>query len=64
MVAEQQDRPGGRALSILGSEISDKGLDWYKKILASQYTYIADAEPDMETIIKKRMLDGYTLDIG
>ena len=64
LVLEQQDRPGGRAMSLRGSEVSDNGLDWYKKLLASQYTYIADSQPAIETIIKERMLDGYTLDIG
>jgi phytoene dehydrogenase-like protein len=64
LVLEQNDRPGGRALSVYGTEISNRGLEWYKKILASQYTYIAGSHPDIETIIKKRMLDGYTLDIG
>ena len=64
LVVEQQDRPGGRALSVQGKEIADKGLEWYKSLLASQYTYIAGSEPDIETIVRKRMLDGYTLDIG
>ncbi len=64
LILEQCDRPGGRALSVRGEEISDKGLDWYKGLLAKQYTYIADSKPAMETIIKKRLLDGYTLDIG
>ena len=64
LVLEQQDRPGGRALSVHGSEIIEKGLDWYKSLLASQYTYIANSQPDIETLISKRMIDGYTLDIG
>lgn len=64
LILEQCDRPGGRALSIRGSEISEKGLEWYKTLLARQYTYIADSTPDINTIIKKRMLDGYTIDIG
>ncbi len=64
LVLEQCDRPGGRAMSIKGEEISDKGFEWYKKLLASQYSYLANSQPDIETIIKNRMLDGYTLDIG
>lgn len=64
LVLEQLDRPGGRALSIQGKEITDKGLDWYKKVLASQFTYIADSDPAIEKILADRMLDGYTLDIG
>jgi len=64
LVLEQLDRPGGRALSFKGEEIADKGLDWYKKVLATQYTYIADAKPAIEKILVDRMLDGYTLDVG
>ncbi|MCX7634669.1 MAG: FAD-dependent oxidoreductase, partial [Syntrophales bacterium] len=64
LVLEQLDRPGGRALSLRGEEICDRGLDWYKQVLASQYTYLAGSEPAVEEIIGRRMLDGYTLDIG
>jgi prolycopene isomerase len=64
LVLEQQDRAGGRAMSVQGSEIIEKGLDWYKDLLASQYTYIANSQPDIETLLRKRMIDGYTLDIG
>jgi len=64
LVLEQLDRPGGRALSMRGEEICDKGLDWYRKVLASQYTYIASSEPPMEEIINRRLLDGFTLDVG
>ena len=64
LILEQCDRPGGRAFSIKGKEICDNGFDWYKKVLAAQYSYLASSQPDIETIIKNRMLDGYTLDIG
>ncbi|MBW2180247.1 MAG: NAD(P)/FAD-dependent oxidoreductase [Deltaproteobacteria bacterium] len=64
LILEQADRVGGRALSIKGSEISENGLEWYKTLLASQYSYLAGSEPEIKTMIKKRMLAGYTLDIG
>jgi phytoene dehydrogenase-like protein len=64
LLLEQTDRVGGRALSIKGEEISDNGLQWYRDLLKTQYTYIAGSAPDMETIIRKRMLDGYTIDVG
>ena len=64
LVLEQLDRPGGRALSVRGNEIAEKGLDWYKKVLTAQHSYIAGSEPAIEKIIADRMLDGYTLDIG
>jgi phytoene dehydrogenase-like protein len=64
LILEQLDRAGGRALSIQGKEISDNGLDWYKGLLTSQYTYLYGSQPAMADIIKNRMLDGYILDIG
>lgn len=64
LLLEQNDRVGGRALSIKGEEISERGPRWYKGLLATQYTYLSGSWPDMETIIRERMLDGYTLDVG
>lgn len=64
LILEQCDRVGGRALSIKGEEISNNGLHWYKDLLATQYTYCAGAQPEIDTIIGQRMLDGYTLDVG
>ncbi len=64
LILEQNDRVGGRALSIKGEEISDKGLKWYSELLRTQYSYIAGSQPGMDAIIKERMLDGYTLDVG
>jgi len=64
LILEQLDRPGGRALSVRGEEIAAKGLEWYRELLKSQYTYIASSQPAMEKILEARLLDGYTLDIG
>jgi phytoene dehydrogenase-like protein len=64
LILEQNDRVGGRALSIQGREISDNGLKWYKDLLATQYSYIGDSQPGIDTLIQDRMLDGYTLDVG
>lgn len=64
LLLEQTDRVGGRALSIRGEEISSNGLPWYRNLLATQYTYLAGSEPDIEKIIQDRMLDGYTIDVG
>lgn len=64
LIVEQNDRVGGRALSLRGNEISDNGIQWYKDLLKSQYSYVAGSAPDLEQIVKNRMLDGYTLDIG
>lgn len=64
LVLEQLDRVGGRALSIKGDEITRNGVKWYKDILKSQFSYIADSKPGIDEIINKGMLNGFTLDIG
>lgn len=64
LLLEKSDRLGGRALSIRGEEISDRGADWYKQLLKSQYAYLAGTMPKLEEIIRRRLLDGYTIDIG
>jgi len=64
LILEQNDRVGGRALSIKGREISDNGLKWYQDLLSTQYSYIAGARPAIDTLIQNRMLDGYILDVG
>lgn len=51
LMLEQCDRPGGRALSVRGEEISEKGLEWYRDLLAKQFSYIADSQPNVATIV-------------
>lgn len=63
-VLEREDRVGGRALSLEGSEISDKGADWYRAVLGRHYCYLAEASPSIEKIVEERMLDGYVIDLG
>ncbi len=63
-VVEREDRVGGRALSISGEEISDRGAAWYRALLGRHYCYLAGASPPIERIVDERMLDGYTLDLG
>jgi prolycopene isomerase len=64
LLVEQCDRVGGRALSIRGEEILARGAAWYKGLLAKQYSWIPYSEPDLDEIIAKGMLKGYTLDVG
>ena len=63
-VLEREDRVGGRALSLEGSEISEKGADWYRAVLGRHYCYLAEASPSIEEIVAERMLDGYVIDLG
>jgi phytoene dehydrogenase-like protein len=64
LVLEREDRVGGRALSIDGSEIGDNGADWYRSMLGRHYCYLAGASPSIEEIARKRLLDGYVIDLG
>jgi phytoene dehydrogenase-like protein len=64
LVLEQNDRVGGRALSIRGEEISDRGAEWYRALLATQYTRVAGSSPALDEIVRNRVLDGYSLDVG
>ena len=63
-VVDREDRPGGRALSIRGDQISDMGADWYTEMLGRHYCYLAHSEPTIESIVEERLLDGYIIDLG
>lgn len=63
-VLEREDRVGGRALSMAGAEISDRGAEWYRGILGRHYCYLADSDPGIDRMVAERTLDGYTLDLG
>jgi hypothetical protein len=64
LVLEREDRVGGRALSIAGEEIGDRGAPWYREVLGRHYCYLAGAKPPMEEIVRRRLLDGYVIDLG
>lgn len=64
LVLEREDRPGGRALSIEGREVSERGADWYRGILGRHYCYLAGSDPDVDRLVADRLLDGYTIDLG
>jgi phytoene dehydrogenase-like protein len=64
LCVEQCDRVGGRALTIRGEEILSHGAGWYKAILSKQYTWLPHSNPGLDEIISRKMLLGYTLDVG
>ena len=64
LLVEQCDRVGGRALTIRGEEILAYGAQWYTKLLSRQYSWLPYAEPKLNDIISRKMLQGYTLDVG
>ena len=64
LVVEKEDRVGGRALSLRGEELSEKGPDWYRRLLSGQYSYLVESDPSLEEMAQKGLLDGYILDLG
>lgn len=64
LVVEAEDRVGGRALSLQGKELREKGTGWYRRLLASQYCWLAHARPSLEEMAASGTLDGFTLDLG
>jgi phytoene dehydrogenase-like protein len=64
LVVEKDDRVGGRALSMRGEELEEKGPAWYRRLLGGQYSYLAEATPSLEEIAEKGLLYGYILDLG
>lgn len=64
LVVEVEDRVGGRALSLRGEELRERGPEWYRRLLAGQYCWLAHASPSLEEMAAGGTLDGYTLDLG
>jgi len=64
LVLERSSQVGGRATSFRGEAIRD--AEAFKKTLAlSAHSWISDkSEPNLETMIKKKLLDGYVLEAG
>ncbi len=64
LVLEASPQIGGRATSFRGEAITD--ADVFRKTLAqSAHSWVSDrTEPDLSTLIKKKMLNGYILEAG
>ncbi len=64
LILEASSQIGGRATSFRGEAITD--ADQFRKTLAlSAHSWVSDkTEPDLVTLIKKKMLDGYVLEAG
>ncbi|MBN1281123.1 MAG: NAD(P)/FAD-dependent oxidoreductase [Candidatus Thermoplasmatota archaeon] len=60
-IFEREDTVGGRARSI---QMSSHTHDSYKAILSNSFTHIAFSEPALEEIVRQKMFEGYTLDVG
>lgn len=64
LVVEKEDRVGGRTLSFRGEELGERGADWYRRLLAGQYCWLAESRPGLEEMASSGTLDGYVLDLG
>ena len=64
LILEASSQIGGRATSFRGEGIID--ADEFRKTLAlSAHSWVSDrTEPDLSTMIKKKMLHGYVLEAG
>lgn len=60
-IFEKEPIVGGRALSLNGNALT---FETYNNILSQFHMNIPFSEPTMETIFDKKMLAGYTLDLG
>jgi len=58
---EKEQLLGGRALSLDGSSLT---LDNYTQLLSAFHMDIPFAEPSLDILFDKKMLAGYTLDLG
>ncbi len=60
-IFEKESLIGGRAISFNPSDLTP---DEYKELLSRFNMEILTTQPDLETIFKEKMLDGYKLDLG
>jgi protoporphyrinogen oxidase len=61
IIFEKERLIGGRALSF---DTSSFTLENYKDLLSRFKMHVPFSEPDLETIFKENMLEGYKLDLG
>jgi hypothetical protein len=64
LILEQSSQIGGRATSFRGEGI--KSAAAFRKVLAeAAHCWVCDqTSPDIDTMIKKKMLDGYVIEVG
>jgi phytoene dehydrogenase-like protein len=64
LILEASAQIGGRATSFRGEGITDAG-EFRKTLMQSAHSWVSDrTEPDLATLIQKRMLHGYVLEAG
>lgn len=60
-IFEKEQIVGGRSLSFTGTGLT---LENYKNFLSNYCMHLPFSEPEIEEIFDKKLLDGYTLDLG
>jgi len=60
-VYEKEAIVGGRALSLNGGSLTEEN---YRAILSQYHSSIAFTEPELNTIMQDKSLDGYKIDLG
>lgn len=64
LILEQSSQIGGRATSFRGESIKDAD-EFRKTLMQSAHSWVADrTEPDLNTLIKNMMLNGYVFEAG
>jgi phytoene dehydrogenase-like protein len=64
LILEQSSQIGGRATSFRGESIKDAD-EFRKTLMQSAHSWVVDrTEPDLNTLIKNKMLNGYVFEAG
>lgn len=64
LILEASSQIGGRAISFRGEGITD-AEEFRKTLVLSAHSWVSDrTEPDLPTMIKKNMLNGYVIEAG
>ena len=64
LLIEQSAQVGGRAKSLSGDELVERGEVWYRQILGQQYCWLAQTSPSFDVIQREKLLSGYHIDLG
>jgi prolycopene isomerase len=70
LILEKEDYLGGRLVSFMGQGnhlmLQGRALDAeaFKRVMASVYAWVERAEPDMDTMLRQGLLDGFSFEAG
>jgi hypothetical protein len=70
LILERENFLGGRIVSFMGKDGDlflygrKLGLKGFREVMASVNAWVAWAEPDLETMLKEHLIDGYSFEAG